>query len=99
MEISSITGLNIEALMADKLESSTMKPGVSFDNYLTDEINNVNNNIIKADESLADFAAGKTSNIHEVLLSIEEAKLSFQMILQVRNKVVESMQEVLRMQV
>ncbi len=99
MEISSITGINHASFLAESMSPASSKTDVTFDSFLANEINNVNANINKAEANINDFATGKSSNIHEMLLSIEEAKLSFQMILQVRNKVLESMQEVLRMQV
>jgi len=44
-------------------------------------------------------SVGETSNIHDVLLSIEKAKLSFELGLQVRNRLLEGYQEIMRMQV
>ena len=46
-----------------------------------------------------DLSTGKSANLHGALVSMEEASLAMQLTLQVRNKVVESYQEVMRMQV
>jgi len=82
-------------------QKATMAPSgnADFGSYLLDEINTVNNKIVNADNNVADMAMGKNGNIHEVMLSISEAKLSLQMMMEVRNKVLESLQEIMRMQV
>ena len=42
---------------------------------------------------------GKIEDLHQVILAGEKAALALQMTLQVRNKVVEAYQELMRMQV
>jgi flagellar hook-basal body complex protein FliE len=68
-------------------------------NLFMQELNKLNHTLINSEVLLQDLATGKTDNIHHVMLALEEAKLSLQMALQVRNKVVEGYQEILRMQV
>jgi flagellar hook-basal body complex protein FliE len=53
----------------------------------------------EAEKSSMDLASGRSSNIHETMLSVTKAELSFNMIVQMRNKVIEAYQEVMRMQV
>jgi flagellar hook-basal body complex protein FliE len=48
---------------------------------------------------VARLAAGDTDNLHQVMIALEEAKLSFQLMVQVRNKLLESYQDILRMQI
>lgn len=45
------------------------------------------------------FLAGEGGDLHAVALQTQRAELAFEMFLQVRNKVVEAYQEVMRMQV
>ena len=52
-----------------------------------------------ADKSIQQLATGESKGLHEVMLSVEKASVSFQMLTQVRNKAVEAYQEVMRMQV
>lgn len=68
-------------------------------NLFMHELNKLNQTLISSEVLLQDLATGKTDNIHHVMLALEDAKLSLQMALQVRNKVVEGYQEILRMQV
>ena len=63
------------------------------------ELQKVNDKQINSEHLLQDLAAGKTDNIHHVMLSLEDAKLSLQLLIQVRNKLLEGYQDILRMQV
>lgn len=71
----------------------------AFSERLLAELNAVNTKLVAAETGLQDLAAGKQGNIHHVMLALEDARLSFQLLTQVRNKVLESYQELLRMQV
>ncbi len=71
----------------------------SFTDHLNGYMNDVNKLINTADTNLRELAVGETSNIHEVLLSIEKAKTALELGLQVRNRLLEGYQEIMRMQV
>lgn len=47
----------------------------------------------------ADTIAGRPVDVHEVMIAAEEADLAFRMVLEVRNKLLEAYQELMRMQV
>ena len=53
----------------------------------------------KADASTLSLAKGDPIDVHEVMLNTEQASLGFSMALQVRNKLVDAYQEVMRMSV
>ena len=63
------------------------------------ELQKVNDKEISSEHLLQDLAAGKTDNIHNLMLSLGDAKLSLQLLVQVRNKLLEGYQDILRMQV
>jgi flagellar hook-basal body complex protein FliE len=102
--------MNIESLAAvgaiDTLSDSSVleiKPdvnkGVSFSEVISEYYTQVNDQINQADFNLREFAVGNTTNIHDLLISIEKAKTSFELGLQVRNRLMEGYQELMRMQV
>jgi len=68
-------------------------------NLFMRELDKLNQTVTGSEALLQDLATGKTDNIHHVMLALEDAKLTLQMALQVRNKVVEGYQEILRMQI
>jgi len=71
--------------------------GPSFSEFLSGAIINVNDLQIESDKQKQDFAAGKTDNIQDVMIAMEKADIGFQMALQIRNKVLEAYQEIMRM--
>lgn len=77
---------------------SNNNPSNKFQNILKENLDKVNQDQIEADNITNDFIAGKDVDIHEMILSMEEAKMSLQLAIQVRNKVVEAVQELNRMQ-
>ncbi len=70
-----------------------------FKDLLNNKITDVNNLQVEADKLVRDFVTGNTDNVHEVLVAINEADLSFRLMMEVRNKLVEAYKEVMRMQV
>ena len=71
----------------------------NFGDYLKQAVNNANEAIIKADNISNQFAAGKTDDIPRVLVEMEKADIAFQFTLQVRNKIIDTYNEIMRMQV
>ncbi len=61
-----------------------------------EQVNQIQN---KADNSVEKFQSGQGGNLHEVMLNMEQADISMRLLVQMRNKVVEAYQEVMRMQV
>ena len=55
--------------------------------------------MLAADKQLRELALGGTQNLHEVMIAVEEAKLSLQLMVQIRNRALEAYQDVLRMQI
>jgi len=52
---------------------------------------------VQADERVAQLAAGKTDNVHQVMLALGKAEISFNYMLEVRNKVLEAYNELKNM--
>jgi flagellar hook-basal body complex protein FliE len=72
---------------------------VSFGDYLKNALDNVNQLQLDSQQIGVDFAAGKTDNIHEVMIAGEKADISMQLTMQIRNKVLDAYNEIMRMQI
>ncbi len=72
--------------------------GAIFNNVLSQMIDQTNNNLVQSDETVKNFVKGNIDNPHEVMIQLEEAHLALQFTIQMRNKVVEAYQELMRMQ-
>lgn len=71
----------------------------SFKDIFDSAINNLNDNQLKVEDNVKKFLTGEIQDVHTVVVAMEEAKLSMQLAVEVRNKLVEAYQEISRMQV
>lgn len=72
---------------------------ISFGKLLEKSLSDVNATQLDADRAIKELVAGRNKNIHETMLAIEKADMSFKLAMQVRNKVIEAYKEIMRMQV
>lgn len=74
--------------------------GVDFAEVLQNSIAQVNQTQQQAEGMAANFAAGDgNANLHEVMIALQKANVSFQEMVQVRNKLVTAYHDVMNMQV
>jgi len=66
---------------------------------LKESMSLVNEAQLRADQAVVDFEAGKSQNIHETMIALQKADLSFQLMMQVRNKILSAYDEVSKMQI
>lgn len=71
----------------------------SFFEQLQARVAEVNENAKVADKMATDVATGKSENLHESMLAASTAELTFNLMVQVRNRALEAYQEVMRMPV
>ncbi|MBW2057128.1 MAG: flagellar hook-basal body complex protein FliE [Deltaproteobacteria bacterium] len=71
----------------------------SFGQILKESIEEVNRLQGAADHAIEELTVGGTKNIHETMIALEKAEISFKLMLQVRNKILEAYHEVMRMNV
>jgi flagellar hook-basal body complex protein FliE len=75
------------------------KGGADFSAWLSQQVDVLNRQLIDSDNQLRGLAVGEIENLHQVMMSLEKAKLSFELALQVRNKLLEAYQDIMRMQI
>lgn len=73
--------------------------GGSFQNLLGNFVGEVNAQQSAAGEAITGLLSGKNVSLHQAMISMQEASVSFQMMVEVRNKLLDSYQELMRMQV
>lgn len=95
--VSSVT----ESVQIDSLNHSALVPQTktSFASMIGDGVNNVNTNILSAESSMNAFALDGNVPTHELMLTMEKAKFSLQVAVEVRNRLVEAYSELTRMQI
>lgn len=70
----------------------------SFGDMLGKALTEVNNLQLQADDLSKKLATGEITDVHTVTIAAEKAALALQMTVQIRNKVIEAYQEIMRMQ-
>jgi flagellar hook-basal body complex protein FliE len=101
MEIKDITNFpNVAGLGGPEVPAPSKEAGGgSFANVLKQSLTEVNSMQQKADAAITALATGDKVSLHETMIAMEQADVSFRLMMQVRNKIVEAYQEILRMQV
>jgi flagellar hook-basal body complex protein FliE len=88
----------IDAVELSPLSRAARQRAPDFGKLFTDLVSKLSALESDADRLAQGLAAGEPVDIHEVMLALEKANLGFQLALQVRNKVIEAYQEVMRLQ-
>ena len=66
---------------------------------LTESIDKVNDLQKQADTAIDDLVIGNNKDIVQTMITMEKADISFRLMMQVRNKILQAYEEVMRMQV
>ncbi len=74
-------------------------PAKTFTEILKTSISEVDNLQLETDGAIQDLVSGKEKNVHEVMVAMEKASLSLELLVQVRNKVIAAYDEIRRMQI
>lgn len=71
----------------------------SFGQFLQDAMQEVNNLQLESQDMKQQLITGNVEDIHQVMIAAEKANVALQLTVQIRNKVIEAYQEIMRMQV
>jgi flagellar hook-basal body complex protein FliE len=74
------------------------KNGAAFGEILKDAISTVNELQKQSDQDIQKLMTGESQDLHSTVIAMQKADLSFQMMMQVRNKIVQAYQEIMRIQ-
>jgi flagellar hook-basal body complex protein FliE len=98
-------GQTLTELRNSKLQSQLPSPSIgstgekSFADTLKEAVGSVNSMQKDSDKQIEQLATGKNHNVAEVMLTAEKADIALKLMVQVRNKIIEAYQEVMKMQV
>jgi flagellar hook-basal body complex protein FliE len=73
--------------------------GTSFAGVLKSSLTEVNQLQQKADAAITALATGDKASLHDTMIAMEQADVSFKLMMQLRNKIVEAYQEIIKIQV
>ncbi len=100
MKTTPISLKRLEQVIDSKAKQTSKKaPSKSFGEVLSKSMEEVNQLQEKADKAIEELATGETKDIAQAMIAVEKANISFKLMTQVRNKIVEAYEEVMRMPV
>lgn len=76
---------------------ATPKTG-GFADLVSQGLEQVNQQLLTSQTDLQNLAVGNVQNLHQIMIRLEESKLSFQLMMQVRSRLLEAYQDVMKMQ-
>ena len=92
----SLPGVENNKTAIDKKDT---KNGINFSDTIKDFLDAVNKDQKEASQSVENVILGKTDTLADAMTKLEEANLSFQLMLEIKNKLVDAYNELNRMQV
>jgi flagellar hook-basal body complex protein FliE len=94
-----LTSITPAGLNAGQTNGPVDKAGDSFGDLVGKAVEQLDQMQQQADTASVQVATGGDIELHTAMVTMEESSLAMQLALQVRNKVVDSYQEIMRMQV
>ncbi len=83
-------------------QTNKQEAGIQFEdvfNQAMSFLDETNNFQKQADKATLDYAAGKTDNIHEVMIAQDKALTTLQLTVEIRDQLLEAYREIMRIQV
>jgi flagellar hook-basal body complex protein FliE len=71
----------------------------TFGNIFSDGLKQVNQQLMTSQADLQGLALGNVENLHHVMIRLEESRISFQLMMQIRSRMLEAYQDVMKMQI
>jgi len=101
--IGSISAEQLSALLpADEVAPQLARPAADpgqFGELMTQGLAKVNEQLLASQVDLQQLATGEVQNLHQVMIRLEESRIAFQLMMQVRGRLLEAYQDVMKMQV
>jgi flagellar hook-basal body complex protein FliE len=97
------TGSTSSQIQSGKMKKEMLGPveggQKTFADTLSEAVNDVNELQKVADKKMEDLATGRAKSIPDVMIATEKADIALKLMVQVRNKIIDAYQEVMKMQV
>ena len=97
-----LTISNLQTILPEMDAPQKQMPETSsapFSDYVKRSLDEVNGQMLNADQAIDDLATGKNQDIHNTMISMKKAEISFELVLQIRNKLMTAFDEIRRMSI
>lgn len=97
--ISAITAIDQSSSAARTAMPTSGVAAPGFADAMERAFDAVNSDVSVAESSLQQLASGQAVEIHDVMIALEKARIGVQTVIQIRNRMVEVYQDLMRMQI
>lgn len=88
-----------QALSGPSPAASTVRTEGGFGQLVANGLTQVNEQLVASQVDLQKLALGDAQNLHQIMINLEESRLSFQLMMQVRSRLLEAYQDIMKMPV
>lgn len=78
-------------------QQTSSLPSTSFEQMLQQSLSNVNQLQLEADKAVVALASGQEQDLHNTMITMEKADIAFRLLMQIRNKVINAYETIMRM--
>ncbi|PYX90115.1 MAG: flagellar hook-basal body complex protein FliE [Acidobacteria bacterium] len=93
-----VSSLRILPVDIEPIAPRSPQKSTQFMDTLKEAMNEVENVQGQAESKVSELLQGNGMDVHSAMIAVEKAELSFQLMMQVRNKIVQAYQEIARLQ-
>lgn len=79
--------------------ASTTASGTSFGAYVKEALKDTNQRMLDADQAIEDLVTGRNQDVHGTMIAMQKAEVTFELIMQIRNKLISAYDEINRMSI
>lgn len=97
-----LTISNLQSLLPKMETPGNQANAVSstpFSSYVKGMLKDTNQQMLDADQAIEDFATGRNPDIHNTMIAMKKAEISFELVMQIRNKLVAAYDEIRKMSI
>ncbi len=97
-----LTISNLQTILPEMDAPKKQLPEASpspFSDFVQRSLSEVNGQMLDADQAINDLASGKNQDIHNTMIAMKKAEISFELVLQIRNKLMSAFDEIRRMSI
>lgn len=84
---------------ASTINKALKETNASFGDTLNQAVADVNGLQQQAGKAVEKMVAGEATDLHEVMIAVQKARTSFDLLMEIRNKTIDVYREIMRMQV
>jgi flagellar hook-basal body complex protein FliE len=95
--ITAVAGVTSPEARVETVETQASQE--KFSQWVSRGIEDVNQQLLTSQTDLQALATGEVQNLHQLMIRLEESRIAFQLMMQVRTRLLDAYQEVMRMQI